>query len=49
MLFSPLRRLALAGLAAAAFGFGALPAQAQAPAFSPDQRKAVVELIRRRC
>lgn len=44
MLFSPLRRLALAGLAAAAFGLGALPARAQT--LSDDQRKAVVELVR---
>lgn len=44
MLFSLLRRLALAGLAAAAFGLGALPAQAQT--LSDDQRKAVVELVR---
>lgn len=44
MLFSPLRRLAFAGLAVAAFGLGALPAQAQT--FSDDQRKAVVELVR---
>lgn len=44
MLFSPLRRLALAGLAVAAFGLGALPARAQT--LSDDQRKAVVELVR---
>lgn len=44
MLFSPLRRLAFAGLAVAAFGLGALPAQAQT--LSDDQRKAVVELVR---
>lgn len=44
MLFSPLRRLALAGLAVVAFGLGALPARAQT--LSDDQRKAVVELVR---
>lgn len=44
MLFSPLRRLALAGLAACALGLGAAPARAEG--LTPDQRKAVVELIR---
>lgn len=44
MLFSPLRRLALAGLAAATLGLGAMPAKAEA--LSPDQRKAVIELVR---
>jgi protein-disulfide isomerase len=44
MLFSPLRRLALAGLAACALGLGAPPARAEG--LTPDQRKAVVELIR---
>lgn len=46
MIFSSLRRLALAGIAACALGAAAVPAQAQAQALSPDQRKAVVELIR---
>ncbi|WP_332686467.1 DsbA family protein [Bosea sp. (in: a-proteobacteria)] len=46
MLFLPLRRLALAGLAAVTLGLGAMPAKAQAQALSPDQRKAVIELVR---
>jgi protein-disulfide isomerase len=40
------RRLAFAGLAAASLCFGAAPAMAQSQALSPEQRKAVVELIR---
>jgi protein-disulfide isomerase len=44
MLFSPLRRLALAGLAACALGLGVAPVRAEG--LTPDQRKAVVELIR---
>lgn len=46
MLLSPLRRLAMAGLAAAALGLGAMPAKAQAPALTPEQRQAVVDLVR---
>jgi protein-disulfide isomerase len=44
MFFSPLRRLALAGLAACALGLGVAPVRAEG--LTPDQRKAVVELIR---
>jgi len=44
MLLFSFRRLALSGLAALALGLGAVPAKAQA--LSPDQHKAVVELIR---
>lgn len=44
MIVSSLRRLALAGIAACAFGVAALPAQAQG--LSAEQRTAVVELIK---
>jgi len=44
MIFSSLRRLALAGIAACALGAATVPASAQA--LSPDQRKAVVDLVR---
>lgn len=44
MIVSSLRRLALAGIAACAFGVAALPVQAQG--LSAEQRTAVVELIK---
>jgi len=44
MIFSSLRRLALAGIAACALGVATVPAQAQS--LSAEQRAAVVELIK---